>query len=140
MLYVKSFHIIALVAWFAGLFYLPRLFVYHAGAKDDISVMRFKTMEYRLYYGITWPAAIATTLFGLWLLSYNYSYYLKATWMHAKLSLVIVLWVFHLLCGHYLRLFSLNKNTKKEGFFRFFNEIPTFLLVGIVILVIARPF
>ncbi|MCL9685013.1 protoporphyrinogen oxidase HemJ [Legionella maioricensis] len=140
MLFVKSFHIIALVAWFAGLFYLPRLFVYHADTKDTISVERFKVMERRLYYGITWPAAVATTLFGIWLICYNPAYYLKAPWMHAKLSLVLLVWVYHLSCGHYLKLFSSDKNVKSTRFFRFFNEMPTLLLVGIVLLVVVKPF
>lgn len=139
MLYVKSFHIIALVAWFAGLFYLPRLFVYHADTHDEISISRFKIMERKLYYAITWPAAILTTLLGIWLLSYNASYYIKAGWMHAKLSLVIVLWIYHLLCGHYLKIFAQDKNQKNDRFFRFYNEIPTLLLIGIVILVVVKP-
>ncbi len=140
MLFVKAFHIITLVAWFAGLFYLPRLFVYHADTKDSISLERFKVMERRLYYGITWPAAIATTLLGVWLIWYNPAYYLKAAWMHAKLSLVFLVWVFHLFCGHYLKLFSADKNVKTTRFFRFFNEMPTLLLVGIVLLVVIKPF
>ncbi|KTD68315.1 transmembrane protein [Legionella steelei] len=139
MLYVKAFHIIAMVAWFAGLFYLPRLFVYHADTHDETSIIRFKIMEKRLYYGITWPAAILTTLLGLWLLSYNPTYYLKAGWMHAKLSLVVVLWFYHLLCGQYLKAFARNKNQKSSRFFRIYNEIPTVLLIGIVILVVAKP-
>ena len=140
MLFIKAFHIIALVAWFAGLFYLPRLFVYHATAQDSISLERFKIMERRLYLGITWPAAVATTLLGLYLLSYNVEYYLHAGWMHAKLALVLFLWAYHLLCGHYVRLFAQGKRTKNALFFRIFNEVPTFLLVGIVILVVVRPF
>ncbi|MBI2786056.1 MAG: CopD family protein [Legionella longbeachae] len=138
MLFVKSFHIIAMVAWFSGLFYLPRLFVYHAETQDTISLIRFKIMERRLYYGITWPAAILTTLLGLWLLSYNPVYYLKSTWMHTKLGLVVVLWVYHLLCGHYLKAFAQHKNQKQAVYFRFFNEIPTLLLVGIVLLVVVK--
>lgn len=140
MLFVKSFHIIALVAWFAGLFYLPRLFVYHADTKDRVSLDRFKIMERRLYYGITWPAGLATTLLGLWLISYNPSYYLKSAWMHAKLTLVLFVWIYHLLCGHYLKLFSAARNTRSTRFFRFFNEMPTLLLVGIVLLVVIKPF
>ncbi|KGP63802.1 membrane protein [Legionella norrlandica] len=140
MLFIKAFHVIALVAWFSGLFYLPRLFVYHAESQDGISINRFKIMEKRLYYGITWPAALATTILGLWLLTYNMEYYLKAGWMHAKLTLVLVLWIYHLICGHYLKLFSINKNAKSSRFFRFFNEMPTLLLVGIVVLVIVKPF
>lgn len=140
MLFVKSCHIVALVAWFAGLFYLPRLFVYHAQAKDNISLERFKVMERRLYYRITWPSAIITTLLGIWLIYFNPSYYLKAVWMHAKLSLVLLVWVYHFMCGHYLKLFSEDKNTKSALFFRFFNEITVLLLIGIVLLVVVKPF
>lgn len=139
MLYIKAFHIIAIVAWFAGLFYLPRLFVYHADTYDETSVIRFQIMEKRLYYGITWPAASLTTLLGLWLLSYNPAYYLKAGWMHAKLSLVVLLWVYHLLCGHYLKAFAQNKNQKSALFFRIYNEIPTLFLIAIVLLVVVKP-
>lgn len=138
MLFVKAFHIIAMVAWFAGLFYLPRLFVYHATASDEISIKRFKIMERRLYYAITWPAAILTTLLGLWLISYSPSYYLKAGWMHAKLSLVVLLWIYHLGCGHYLKAYAQDKNRKTERFFRIYNEVPTLLLVGIVLLVVVK--
>ncbi|HHS8281874.1 TPA: protoporphyrinogen oxidase HemJ, partial [Legionella anisa] len=138
MLYIKAFHIIAMVAWFAGLFYLPRLFVYHADTHDETSLNRFKIMEKRLYYGITWPAAIGTTLLGLWLLSYNPSYYLKAGWMHAKLSLVVILWIYHVLCGHYLKAFAQDKNQKSTRFFRIYNELPTLLLIGIVILIVVK--
>nr|WP_277396009.1 protoporphyrinogen oxidase HemJ [Legionella anisa] len=138
-MYIKAFHIIAMVAWFAGLFYLPRLFVYHADTHDETSLNRFKIMEKRLYYGITWPAAIGTTLLGLWLLSYNPSYYLKAGWMHAKLSLVVILWIYHVLCGHYLKAFAQDKNQKSTRFFRIYNELPTLLLIGIVILIVVKP-
>lgn len=140
MLLFKAFHIIALVAWFAGLFYLPRLFVYHADSTDFISCERFKIMERRLYYDITWPAAVITTLLGLWLLTYNPHYYLKAAWMHAKLVMVLCLWGYHLSCGHYLKSFALNKNVKTSGFYRFFNEVPSLLLIGIVVLVVVKPF
>lgn len=140
MLYVKAFHIIALVAWFAGLFYLPRLFVYHTDAVDKISIERFKVMERRLYYGITWPSAIATTLLGLWLITYNTDYFLKAGWMHAKLSLVVLLWIYHLICGRYLHAFANENNNKNSRFYRIFNEIPTLFLVGIVLLVVVKPF
>lgn len=139
MLYVKAFHIIAMVAWFAGLFYLPRLFVYHASTSDDLSLDRFKIMERRLYYGITWPAALFTTALGFVLLSYNPGFYLKSGWMHAKLSLVLLLWVYQGFCGHYLKLFAANKNSRSAGFFRVFNELPTLLLIGIVILVVVKP-
>jgi len=138
VLIIKAFHIIAMVAWFAGLFYLPRLFVYHADAQDQISIDRFKVMERRLYYAITWPAAILTTVFGIWLLTYNPHYYLKAGWMHAKLALVILLWAYHLGCGHFVKEFAHDHNTKGHGFYRVFNELPTILLIGIVMLVILK--
>lgn len=140
MLVIKAFHIIAIVAWFAGLFYLPRLFVYHAEAKDIISLDRFKIMERRLYFGITWPAAVLTSVLGIWLIAYNPGYYMKSGWMHAKLGLVIILWVYHLLCGYYLKTFAQDNNTKTALFFRYFNEVPTLLLVGIVLLVVIKPF
>jgi putative membrane protein len=139
MLVIKAFHIITMVAWFAGLFYLPRLFVYHADSSDALSNERFKIMERRLYYGITWPAALLTTVLGLILLSYNPSYYLTARWMHAKLSLVVLLWIYHLGSGHFLKQFAQDKNNKKAIFFRVFNELPVLLLVGIVLLVVIKP-
>ena len=139
MLYVKAFHIIAMVAWFAGLFYLPRLFVYHAETKDELSLLRFKIMERRLYYGITWPAGIMTSCLGVWLILGSAPYYLHAGWMHAKLFFVMLLWGYHLLCGHYRRQFNQNTNQRSSRFYRIFNEIPTLLLIGIVILVVVRP-
>lgn len=140
MLWVKAFHIIAMVAWFAGLFYLPRLFVYHASTTDKISLERFKIMERRLYYGITWPAAILTTTLGLWLLEPLWSvYYHKAPWMHAKLGLVVLLWGYHLSCGYFVKRFKHNKNTRSELFYRAFNEVPTLFLISIVILVVVKP-
>jgi len=140
MLVVKAFHIMAIVAWFAGLFYLPRLFVYHAQAQDEISIVRFKVMERRLYYGITWPAALLTTVLGLILISYNPAYYLKAGWMHAKFFLVMLLWVYHLSCGHLARKFARDENKHSSSFYRIFNEIPTLLLIAIVLLAVVKPF
>jgi len=140
MLWIKAFHIIFVVCWFAGLFYLPRLFVYHAACHDDISKQRFKIMEKRLYYGITTPSAILTTVFGIWLLMFNYHYYMQAGWMHVKLSLIIILWCYHLACGHYLRAFKNDRNTRTETFYRWFNEFPILLLISIIILVVVKPF
>ena len=139
MLWIKALHIIAMVAWFAGLFYLPRLFVYHSESTDLLSMIRFKLMERRLYYGITWPAAIVTTLLGGWLLLFNWPYYQQAGWFHAKLMLVMFLWMFHLFCGHYLSKFARDNNIKTTTFYRYFNEIPTILLIGIIILVVVKP-
>jgi protoporphyrinogen IX oxidase len=139
MLLIKACHIIAVIAWFAGLFYLPRLFVYHADACDAISLERFKVMERRLYYAIMWPSAILTTVFGVWLMTFIPSYYLTATWMHGKLLLVGVLWGYHLLCGRFVKQFARDNNTRSARLYRFFNEVPTLLLVGIVMLVVMKP-
>ena len=138
MLWLKAFHIIALVAWFAGLFYLPRLFVYHVDAVDKISLDRFKIMERRLYFGIMWPAGLLTSLLGIILIFFNPTYYLHAPWMHAKLLLVVLLWVYHLSLGHYLRLLKQDIKPHKPLFFRIFNEVPTLFLIIIVILVVVR--
>ena len=139
MLWIKAFHMIALVAWFAGLFYLPRLFVYHAEAQDKISLARFEVMERRLYVGIMWPAALLTTLLGFILLAANIGYYVKQPWMHAKLALVVMLWIVHSLDGYYIKQFKRAAPLPSALFFRFFNEAPTVLLIAIVILVIVQP-
>src|SRR5438105_3347237 len=133
MLWVKAFHIIAMVAWFAGLFYLPRLFVYHARSEDEISLNRFITMESRLYYAIMWPSALLTTLFGFILLSVHWNYYLHASWMHMKLGLVVILWSYHLRCGYLLKNIKINSHHRTLLYYRIWNEIPTFLLIAIVI-------
>lgn len=140
MLVIRALHIISMVAWFAGLFYLPRLFVYHADTMDKISIDRFKIMERRLYYGITWPAAIFTTVFGISLLTYNLEYYLKAGWMHAKLTAVILLWIYHITCGHYVKQFAGERNTRGARYYRMYNEIPTIFLIIIVFVVVLKPF
>lgn len=139
MLWVLAFHLISVICWFAGLFYLPRLFVYHAEATDIISIERFKIMERRLYRGIMMPSAIATIVFGIGLLLYNPAYYFHAPWMIGKLILVLALIIFHFACGYYLKQFNLDKNTHSQRFYRIFNEIPTLLLIGIVLLVVVKP-
>ncbi len=139
MLWTKAFHIIAMVAWFAGLFYLPRLFVYHADCGDKISMDRFKIMERRLYYAITWPAALLTSGLGLLLISFHPNYYFHAGWLHVKLALVLLVWVYHLCCGHYLKLFARDLNRNSAKFYRVFNELPTLLLIGIVALAVVKP-
>lgn len=140
MLIIKAFHIIAMVAWFAGLFYLPRLFVYHANTHDDISLARFKIMERRLYYGITWPAGITTSALGLWLINFSPTYYLHAGWFHAKLAMIALIWGYHLTCGAFLKRFALDKNLHSGRFFRIYNELPTLLLIMTVLLVVCKPF
>ena len=140
MLWVKAFHIIAMVTWFAGLFYVPRLFVYHATVKDGAENARFKIMERRLYFGITTPGGIITSALGVWLLSANWNYYLHAPWMIAKLGLVSLLMLFHLYCGRLWWLFKQDKNPHSAVFYRLINEIPTVLLIGIICLVVVKPF
>jgi putative membrane protein len=139
MLWVKAFHIIAMVCWFAGLFYLPRLFVYHAMSEDSASIERFKIMERKLYRGISTPSMLITVFLGVWLLSYDVAGYMAAGWMHAKLTLVGVLIVYHFYCGRLLKQFANDQNTRSHVFYRWFNEAPVIALVAIVILVV-RPF
>lgn len=140
MLWLKALHLIAVVCWFAGLFYMPRLFVYHAQTEDSLGRERFKIMERRLYHGIMWPSLILTGVFGGWMLGMNWDYYRSQGWLHAKLALVSMLVVYHLFCGHYLRAFQQDRNRKSHVFFRIFNELPVLALVAIVILVIVQPF
>lgn len=137
---IKALHIIAMVAWFAGLFYLPRLFVYHAAAEDKISIERFKIMEHRLYYYIMLPSAFLTLLFGFILFSFSANYYAHAIWMHLKLGLVALLILFHLYCGKCLREFKRDKNHHSSLFYRWLNEFPTLLLIAIVIVAEVQPF
>ena len=142
MVWVKAFHIIAVICWFAALFYLPRLFVYHCQALkegDKTGVERFKIMERKLYRGIMTPSMIASLFLGLWMLIDRWDSYFKAAqWMHIKLTLVILLIAYHHICGRYLKLFAQDKNTKSETFYRFFNEAPVFILFAVVILVTLK--
>lgn len=140
MLWLKALHIIAVVTWFAALFYLPRLFVYHAMSEDTVSRERFKIMERKLYRGIMTPSMIATFTFGIWLVALQPGYYLSQGWMHAKLTLVFALAVYHGLCGRHVRAFAEERSTRSHVYFRVFNELPVLALVGIVILVVVRPF
>jgi putative membrane protein len=140
MLWLKAFHVIAVVCWFAGLFYLPRLFVYHAETPDLAGRERFKIMERKLYRGIMWPSLALTVVFGALMLAQNWPYYRTQGWLHAKLALVALLIVYHLCCGHFLRAFREDRNTRSHVFFRVFNELPVLALIAIVILVVVRPF
>ena len=136
MLWMKSLHIIFMVAWFAGLFYLPRLYVYHAEAKDKISNDRFKVMERKLFYGIMTPGGILTIFFGL-LLIYNYPY--QGQWLTYKLILVFFLVIYHFYCWKFLNLFKYDKNHLNHVFYRIFNEVPVIILIALVFLVIYKP-
>lgn len=139
MLWVKAFHIIAVVTWFAALFYLPRLFVYHAMAEDSVSRERFKIMERKLYRGIMTPSMIATLVLGFWLLWLN-PVWMKMGWMHVKLLLVFLLVGYHHVCLAYMKKFAADANTKSHVFYRWFNEVPVVLLIAIVILAVVKPF
>ena len=137
MLWVKSFHIVFLVAWYAGLFYLPRLFVYHAMAGDEASRERFKVMERKLYRGIMMPCMALTIALGTWLwLGWGF----KGGWLHAKLALVALLLAHHFWLGHFVGVFARDANTRSHVFYRWINEVPLLYLVAIVILVVVKPF
>jgi putative membrane protein len=140
MLIVKSLHIVFMVTWFAGLFYLPRLFVYHAQcAPDDrVGIERFKVMERKLFRGIMTPAAVLTIAFGLWLwLGYGFA----GAWLHAKVALVALLVGFHVYLGKLVADFAADRNTHGHVFYRWLNEIPALpILIAVVFLVVMKPF
>ena len=138
MLWVKSLHIIFMVTWFAGLFYLPRLFVYHASATDAASRERFRVMERRLFAIMTIGAAL-TAIFGLWLLARSPAL-LGTGWMRAKLALVALLLAYHAWNWRLLRDFAAGRNARSARWYRWFNEVPSLLLIGIVLLAVVRPF
>lgn len=136
MLWIKAIHVIFMVTWFAGLFYLPRLFVYHAMSEDKTSIERFKIMERKLFYGIMTPGGVLTVIFGLWLwLGYG----VTGGWMHIKFTLVLLLIAYHVYCGKLLRDFKADRNTRSHVFYRWFNEFPVLLMIAIIILVIVKP-
>jgi putative membrane protein len=137
MLWVKALHVVFMVTWFAGLFYLPRLFVYHSQSTDAVSIERFKIMERKLFFGIMTPGAVLTIAFGVWLwLGWGFS----GGWLHAKLALVTVLVAYHLWCAKLLADFRHDRNTRSHVWFRWFNEFPVLILIAIVILVVVKPF
>ena len=137
MLWIKSFHIIFMVTWFAGLFYLPRLFVYHATSRDEISNERFKIMERKLFFGIMTPGALITIGLGLWLwLGYGFS----GGWLNAKIILVAILAAYHIYCGKLLLDFKHDRNQHSHKFYRWLNEFPVLILIAIIILVEVKPF
>jgi putative membrane protein len=138
MLWIKAWHVIFMVTWFAGLFYLPRLFVYHATTTDSAGIERFRTMERRLFAIMT-IGAVLTIVFGLWLLIQNPAL-LATGWLQAKLALVVLLigypaWTWRLVGD-----FAAGRNAHSERWYRWFNELPSLLLIGIVLLAVARPF
>lgn len=137
MLTLKALHIIFMVTWFAGLFYLPRLFVYHAMAEDEVSKARFKVMERKLFWGIMTPGAVLTLASGAWLwLGYGF----RGGWLHAKLLLVVLLVGYHLWCGRLVAGFRDGRNLHGHVWYRWFNEFPVLILFGVVFLVVLKPF
>ncbi|WP_421622111.1 protoporphyrinogen oxidase HemJ [Alkalilimnicola ehrlichii] len=138
-LWVKAFHIIAVVTWFAALFYLPRLYVYHAMAEDRTGIARFKVMERKLYRGIMTPSAIVAVGLGIWLLILIPGW-LSQGWMHAKLVLVALLIGYHVYCGHLLKQFRDDRNTRSHRWYRVFNELPVLVLIAVVVLAVVKPF
>jgi putative membrane protein len=140
MLWIKSLHVIAVITWMAGIFYLPRLFVYHVQAnaeRDERGSARFKIMERKLFWGIMTPSAAATIVFGAWLwLGYG----ITGQWLMWKLLFVLALVAFQALCWQYMMAFRADRNVKSERYFRVMNELPVFALFAIVILVVVKPF
>lgn len=135
-LWIKAFHIISVVTWFAGLFYLPRLYVYHAMADDALGIERFKVMERKLFYGIMTPSAVLAAALGLWLwLAYDFS----GTWLHIKLLLVVLLIAYHIYCGKLLRDFKQDRNRHGHVYYRWLNELPVLILIATVVLVVVKP-
>jgi protoporphyrinogen IX oxidase len=136
MLWLKSLHIVFMVTWFAGLFYLPRLFVYHALSLDPLSRERFKVMERKLFWGIMTPSAVLTVVFGAWLwLGFGFS----GTWLTAKLALVALLLAYHAWCGKLMLDLRAERSTKSHLWFRWFNEVPVVILFAIVFLAVFKP-
>ncbi|WP_104203135.1 protoporphyrinogen oxidase HemJ [Billgrantia saliphila] len=141
-LWIKALHIVAVVTWFAALFYLPRLYVYHAMARDKGErqlIETFGVMERKLYRGIMTPSMIAVIALGLWMLYLNPGW-LGMGWMHVKLALVLLLVIYHHVCLVYLKQFAAGRCHRSHKFFRAFNELPVLALLGIVILVVLKPF
>ena len=140
MMLLKTLHIIFMTAWFAGLFYLPRLFVYHAMAEDKLSLDRFVIMERKLLYGIMTPSAVLTVVFGIFLTYFYLPVYLDQTWLALKFILVVILIFYHIWCINLYKDFSKNKNKHSHVWYRWVNEFPVITLILITVLVIYKPF
>ncbi len=141
MLWYKALHLIFMVTWFSGLFYLPRLFVYHAMSDDKISIDRFKIMEKKLFYGIATPGGLLTIIFGFCLLVSNgMTSYSGQLWLSLKMILIAVLVLYHIYCFSLLQDFKYDRNKHTHIWYRWFNEVPVLILVGIVLLAVIKPF
>jgi len=140
MLWLKALHLIFMVTWFGGLFYLPRLFVYHAMTDDLAGKERFKIMERKLFYGIMTPGMVLTLAFGIWMLGdYAWDLYKTSAWLHIKLTLIALLVVYHFLCMKWMLAFKRDENTHSHVFYRWINEIPVLFLIAIIILATVKP-
>lgn len=140
ILWLKALHVSFMVAWFAGIFYLPRLFINHAESDEPKVIEQLKGMERRLLYFVT-PFALLTVVFGIALIyQYGYSWFVAAKWLHIKLTLVIALLIYHAYCFKLLKVFQQDKNTRSGRFYRFFNEAPVIILFSVIILVYIKPF
>ncbi|HCU89013.1 MAG TPA: protoporphyrinogen oxidase HemJ [Gammaproteobacteria bacterium] len=139
-LWVKALHIIFMVTWFAGLFYLPRLFVYHTDAKDVDGRERFKIMEQKLYYRIMTPGAALTIILGVWLMVLRGADWVgSTTWLHIKLVLVGILIAYHLYLGHLITQFRKEKNNHNHVYYRWLNEFPVLILISVTLLAVVKP-
>jgi putative membrane protein len=139
MLWLKAFHLIFVVCWFAGLFSLPRIFVYYAASEHQVTRAQLGVMARKLYRFVT-PFMIIAIVLGLAMIAQNPDYYLQARWMWFKLGGVAFLVVYHLQCGRYVRAINDNRNQRGHVFYRFFNEVPVLFLFAIVILAVLKPF
>ena len=139
-LWLKTFHLIGLICWFAGIFYLPRLFVYHASATDETSKERFKVMESKLYRVIMNPSMLVTLVFGIWMLIESWQAFSDQAWIWLKITLVVLLVGYHHYCLKIIKAFADDREIHSERFYRFFNEMPVLALIAIVILAVIKPF
>lgn len=138
-LWIKALHIIFVICWFAGIFYLPRLFVHHAMSEDAATQARLSIMERKLYNFVT-PFAFLSLFFGLWMVYRNWPYFKSAGWFHLKFVFVIGLFIYHFYCGRLVKVFASGQNQRSDKFYRIFNELPVIALFTIVILAVVKPF
>ena len=139
-MWLKAWHLIGMVTWFAGLFYLPRLFVYHTMSDDQPSIDRFKVMERKLYFGITTPGAVFTLVFGFWMLhDYAWLAFGEQLWLQVKLLLLGLLVAYHVYCGKLLADLKHDRNRHSHVWYRWFNEVPVLMLIGIILLAVLKP-
>lgn len=139
--WTKALHIISIITWMAGIFYLPRLFVYHAMTEPGTDKSEtYKIMERRLLKGIMNPSMIAAWIFGLWLAFPHEIWSIDSIWLNIKFVLVFLLTIYHMICARYVRLFAADANQHGHVYYRYFNEVPTLLMLGIVILAVVKPF